>query len=477
MADGLKMAPIRFRTYLYYLLTLAVAIPFVVFTIWQARSVSQDIDQQDAVLVNEAKSLSNTLKMRVDIVRGIVSTASSLMQVEGSQNKDKLNRLLSALRESVPDVMSLRLDTASGLSVACVPCKNLEGKSNLGVGHKISRDHWTHISNIDNIYVSNVVQAGEEDSIPTINMASPALAKDGKVIGYAVASIDLLSLSRKVIEGLGLSKEFVWILDSRGHQIYSNNPETVNLLPLSSWEALVNTEDTSNVRIITRPETSDLVGAIEKIPNLGWRVCIFKTLQDRKSAILYTVITNLLIFLLVTVLTFAIATSAAKPLTSAVSKLMSQVRSGSVTPTEEQKVSSPEELVELQKAFCVMAANAQNVKTAHTFRGSVSSAAAREFDVLKTVFNHVSNPVVVTDRRGFIRFLNEKATSELGLETLGIGIRDALTSRFAQSEQLDAEGSEVFDKKSRQKYSVASLTLSHEGDRIAYIFVKQAPSP
>lgn len=469
----MNMKPIRFRTYLYYILTLAVAIPFVVFTILQARTVSLETERQDAVLVDEAKALSNTLRMRVNMIRGIVFTASGLLQVEGTQNKDKLNRMLSNLKESIPDVTSLRLDTASGVSVACAPCKNPSGKSNLGVNHEISRDHWTHVRNIDNIYISNIIQANEKGGVPVINMASSALAKDGKVLGYAVASIDLQSLSRRVIEGLGLSKEIIWILDSRGHQIYSNSPETVNLLPVSSWEALVNTEDSGNVRVITRPETSDLVGAVEKLPNLEWRVCVFKTFQDRKSAILSTILTNLLIFFLVLLLTFAIATSAAKPLTSAVAKLMSQVRAGVATPSKEQRVSSPEELVELQKAFCLMAANAQRANKPHVPRGTASSAATREFDVLKAVFNSISDPVMVTDRRGLIRYLNNKTRSQFNLTETGVNIKEALKGRFSLNDRVDNEGSEVFDKLNREKYSVITLTLNHEGDRIAYIFVKK----
>lgn len=480
------MKKMRFRTYLFYLLAISVAVPLLVLTYTQYRVIEQNIEKENIFISQDAASLANNVSVRIDAVVSLVQMAANVLRAEGTKNPQRLTQILSGLRDSLPYVQSLHFDTPAGISVAADPLKGADGRSNVGADHS-DQDHWLHFQGSDGIWVSDVIQVKSFGNVPMVFVASPALGTDGKVVGYVVATLDLPELYRYITSGIQLSDSVVRVLDRRGIPVFASDSKGLAkaLINPSELRRIIN-ENKKGAHIIYRPDASDLVGALEQIPSLGWVVGVFQRAEDRETAVYSMVATNVLLFLLLLFLIAVIATLGGRPLTESVSKLITQVREGRPVPTEEEKVTSPEELVELQKTFCRLLAKLKSQQTELTkLQESPISVISQEArlhkdlaDLYSSVLNSVPVPVAVTDGNGMVRFVNDASLPILANPGQGADFEKVLRKNFTSAEMrerwTDANDITLTQLNTGRKYAMYRTSFNVGGrQRSVFTFVTQ----
>lgn len=434
------MRPMRLRNYLFFLLALTITLPLVMLSYSQYCMIKQEIRKDDLILVEDALALSNNIKNRVDSAKTLVVMSAGILQVYGPENRTALRSMLKSILTEVPYFLNLHYGDANGNVIAFEPPVNAKNESNEGVSH-ITRDHWNHIHNRDSVYISDVIMATGAADVPIINICAPAINKAGKIIGYAVSALDLKSLYEDVVAGLDIQDSAVYILDKKGAPIYATDhiysPEP--LISAKTLKQLV--ENKENAQVLSRSDASDLVGAIREIPGLGWYVGVFKKEEDRESAIISMAATNSLIFFFLLLVTFILASYSVRPLTESVNKLIEQVREGKAAPTEAEKVHHPEELVELQKAFCRLLVK---LKSHQKSEGAVNelskSDAQKEVELLKEQYEFLQalitllpSPMAIVDENGFVRFLNQSASKFFDKAVSGANFAQMLKEKFEEN--------------------------------------------
>ncbi len=433
------MRPMRLRNYIFYLLALTITLPLLVLSYSQYRMIEQEIRKDDLLLVEDALALSNNIKNRVDSAKTLVVMSASTLQVYGPEDKSALRTILKSILTEVPYFLNIHYGDANGDVIVFEPPKNARNESNEGMSHT-NRDHWSHIRNRDSVYISDVIMATGAANVPIVNICAPAINKSGKIIGYAVSALDLKSLYEDVVSGLDIQDSAVYILDRKGAPIYATDhvysPEP--LIPSKVLQELV--ANKKNAQVLSRNDASDLVGAIREIPELGWYVGVFKKQEDRQAAIISMVATNSLIFFFLLLVTFILASCSVRPLTDAVNKLIEQVREGKAVPTEAQKVRHPEELVELQKAFCRLLVKLKSHQKADgAAREWNESDAQKEVELLKEQYDFLEalitllpSPMAIVDENGFVRFLNQSASKFFDKAVAGANFAQILKEKFEE---------------------------------------------
>lgn len=433
------MRPMRLRNYIFYLLALTITLPLLVLSYSQYRMIEQEIRKDDLLLVEDALALSNNIKNRVDSAKTLVVMSASTLQVYGAEDKSALRTILKSILTEVPYFLNIHYGDANGDVIVFEPPKNARNESNEGMSHT-NRDHWSHIRNRDSVYISDVIMATGAANVPIVNICAPAINKSGKIIGYAVSALDLKSLYEDVVSGLDIQDSAVYILDRKGAPIYATDhvysPEP--LIPSKVLQELV--ANKKNAQVLSRNDASDLVGAIREIPELGWYVGVFKKQEDRQAAIISMVATNSLIFFFLLLVTFILASCSVRPLTDAVNKLIEQVREGKAVPTEAQKVRHPEELVELQKAFCRLLVKLKSHQKADgAAREWNESDAQKEVELLKEQYDFLEalitllpSPMAIVDENGFVRFLNQSASKFFHKAVAGANFAQMLKEKFEE---------------------------------------------
>lgn len=433
------MRPMRLRNYIFYLLALTITLPLLVLSYSQYRMIEQEIRKDDLLLVEDALALSNNIKNRVDSAKTLVVMSASTLQVYGPEDKSALRTILKSILTEVPYFLNIHYGDANGDVIVFEPPKNARNESNEGMSHT-NRDHWSHIRNRDSVYISDVIMATGAANVPIVNICAPAINKSGKIIGYAVSALDLKSLYEDVVSGLDIQDSAVYILDRKGAPIYATDhvysPEPL-ILSKVLQELVANKK---NAQVLSRNDASDLVGAIREIPELGWYVGVFKKQEDRQAAIISMVATNSLIFFFLLLVTFILASCSVRPLTDAVNKLIEQVREGKAVPTEAQKVRHPEELVELQKAFCRLLVKLKSHQKADgAAREWNESDAQKEVELLKEQYDFLEalitllpSPMAIVDENGFVRFLNQSASKFFDKAVAGANFAQILKEKFEE---------------------------------------------
>lgn len=433
------MRPLRLRTYIFYLLAVTVTLPLVMLTYSQYRTIQQSIEQEDVILMEDSLALSNNIVSRIDAAKGLVSMAANVYQIYGPKNTEALDRVLRSILSTVPYFLNIHYGDKNGTTIAFAPPVNKRGESNVGVDHT-GRDHWKHIHNRDSIYISDVIQAVGAADVPIINICAPALSKKGEIIGYAVSALDLKVLYDELVFGLELSDSVVYILDKNGAPIYASDHSNSSEPIVDRLELKRLASENGNAQVISRNDASDLVGAIREIPELGWYVGVFKRSEDRDAALFAMVATNLLIFLFLLLITFLIASYAVRPLNNAVNKLIEQVRSGRATPMESEKITSPEELVELQKAFCRILVKVKNHHADKPQPSALKGDADREVELMKEQLSLLESltavlpsPLAVVDENGYVRLLNQDGYKFFDKKMPGAVFKEMLKEKFDSS--------------------------------------------
>lgn len=478
------MRPKRLRTYIFYLLAITILLPLLMLSYSQYRMIEQEIKKDDLVLSEDALALSNNIKSRVEAAKSIVVMSANVYQIYGPGNQQELRRLLKSVVSTVPYFLNIHFGNAQGQVVAFEPPFNAKGESNENVSH-LDRDHWKHIHNRDSVFISDVIQAKGAANIPIVNICAPAINRAGEIIGYAVSALDLKLLYEGVVAGLDLKDSVIYILDSKGAPIYatdhSNSPESI-----ISPQKLKNLADVNGkAQVLARNDASDLVGAIEEIPELGWYVGVFKKDEDRQAALFAMVATNTLIFFFLLLATFLLANLAVRPLSDAVNKLIEQVREGRAVPTEAEKIKAPEELVELQKAFCRLLVKVKNHQTDLVENsGAVDTWTEKEVELIKeqnefleATITLLPTPMAIVDENGFVRFFNQEASKFFGEPVTGAYFMKVLRDKFdVEDAKLTSKaflkGKILRTHDSKSEYSVLRRELPAVGDlkRSVYVF-------
>ena len=129
-----------------------------------------------------------------------------------------------------------------------------------------------------------------------------------------------------------------------------------------------------------------------------------------------------------------------RPLTESVNKLIEQVREGKTVPTEAEKVHHPEELVELQKAFCRLLVKLKSHQKSEGAIGELSeSDAQKEVELLKEQYEFLQalvtllpSPMAIVDENGFVRFLNQSASKFFDKAVAGANFARMLKDKFEE---------------------------------------------
>ena len=414
------MRPVRLRNYIFYLLALTITLPLLVLSYSQYRMIEQEIRKDDLLLVEDALALSNNIKNRVDSAKTLVVMSASTLQVYGTEDKSALRAILKSILTEVPYFLNIHYGDVNGDVIVFEPPKNARNESNEGV--------------------SDVIMATGAANVPIVNICAPAINKSGKIIGYAVSALDLKSLYEDVVSGLDIQDSAVYILDKKGAPIYAtdhvNSPEP--LIPSKVLKELVANKE--NAQVLSRNDASDLVGAIREIPGLGWYVGVFKKEEDRESAIISMAATNSLIFFFLLLVTFILASYSVRPLIESVNKLIEQVREGKAVPTEAEKVHHPEELVELQKAFCRLLVKLKSHQKSEGALSELSESDVQkevellkeQYEVLQALITLLPSPMAIVDENGFVRFLNQSASKFFDKAVAGANFAQMLKEKFEE---------------------------------------------
>ena len=89
------------------------------------------------------------------------------------------------------------------------------------------------------------------------------------------------------------------------------------------------------------------------------------------------------------------------------------MREGKAVPTEAEKVHHPEELVELQKAFCRLLAKLKSHQKSEGALSELSESDVQkevellkeQYEFLQALITLLPSPMAIVDENGFVRFL------------------------------------------------------------------------
>jgi len=417
--------PRTFRFYLTVALAVTALVPLVILALLQREQLNEVIAQSDARQLELAQLLADDVAVSVSTSRKLVELAALRLDADPRPSKAELDELLAGTARLFPGFMSLHFSDAKGRTLAFFPEKNWRGESNVGVDHA-DRWHFVEIQRQGGSVISPVFKAVGATERQIVSVASPARDAQGRFLGYAAAGLDLGHMAHLVHERVKGSKMGALIADEAGNAIYHPSldleaaPKRVIppeiLARLEREGALLAERDA--------PGEVASLAAYVRLPELGWVVGLTQPIADRNAVLDVSAATSLALLLAVALLTLVVGAVAARPLASAVRRLMAQVDELAQGRGESnaERVKGPLELVRLQDGLLEMA---------HAVR--------RSQDELHALNQELERQVV--ERTATLRRRNQELRSLHGLLVPMTGVNaavEAALSDYARLLELDS---------------------------------------
>ena len=423
----------KFRTYLMAVLIVSVTIPCFVMSGLQYKMASEDIAKEERIQQQLSESTGKELLARLKIAQHLLLTASEFVKIEGLEDTSRTDKFLESLRQNFPDFLNIHIDNSSGFSVSFSPENNDKGESNIGVDHT-QRDHWRNRQTKDKVHVSGLVNAQGAASGNIINL-STAIIQNKKIIGYAVAAVNLKKLAEQVLPRSSPDRYEIAICDGSGKIIFStaNRFSIPEVLPKSEI-AQVKDGGTAWVSLNFGKEAEELIrGYLSSVPEAGWIVAVLSSQKAREELIWKIALSNGLVWLSILILTIVASIFVSTPLVSSIGKLSSQITAGRSRPLKSEVVTIPKELKVLQHKFSMVSsqlnhANTElselNEKLQEEVDRQVKTATEREV-IMTAVFKGLSEGLVLFDGEDKLRF------AESSIPLLKAGRLDPVVCRMS----------------------------------------------
>ena len=417
----------KFRTYLMAVLLVSVTIPCFVMSGLQYKMASEDIAKEERVQQQLSESTGKELLSRIQIAQHLLLTASEFVKIEGLKDSERINKFLESLRENFPDFLNIHIDNASGFSVSFSPERNPHGESNIGVDHT-GRDHWLNRTTENRVQVSGLVNAQGAATGNIINLSTP-IAQYKRIIGYAVAAVNLKKLAEQVLPQSSPERYEIAIADGSGKIIFSTSrhfpiPE---IFPPAAIEK-VKEDGTAWVSLNFGKDKEEFFRSyLSSVPEAGWIVAVLSSQKEREELIWKIALSNGLAWLSILLLTIIASIFVSSPLVNSISKLSSQIAAGRSRPLKGEVVTIPKELRMLQHKFSSVSsqlnhANTElfelNSKLQDEVEKQVKKVTERE-GVMTAVFTGLSEGLVLLDENDVLRFANEASVNIFGNELAG----------------------------------------------------------
>lgn len=417
----------KFRTYLMAVLLVSVTIPCFVMSGLQYKMASEDIAKEERVQQQLSESTGKELLSRIQIAQHLLLTASEFVKIEGLKDSGRINKFLESLRENFPDFLNIHIDNASGFSVSFSPERNSRGESNIGVDHT-GRDHWLNRTTENRVQVSGLVNAQGAATGNIINLSTP-ITQDKRIMGYAVAAVNLKKLAEQVLPQSSPERYEIAIADGSGKIIFSTSKHfpIPEIFPSAAIEK-VKEEGTAWVSLNFGKDKEEFFRSyLSSVPEAGWIVAVLSSQKAREELIWKIALSNGLAWLSILLLTAIASIFVSSPLVNSIGKLSSQITAGRSRPLKGEVVTIPKELRMLQHKFSSVSsqlnhANTElfelNAKLQDEVEKQVKKVTERE-GVMTAVFTGLSEGLVLLDENNILRFANEASVNIFGKELAG----------------------------------------------------------
>lgn len=411
---GLAYFPVphmRFRSLLFSISAAAVTIPCLVMGWFQYTAMEGEFAEDDRTRTEISQLVSERLEAKVDNAVSLVTAAAEILKSEEGQSAERLNQILEELRKASPDILNMHFDDPSAVSLAFSPQKNSRGESNIGVLHK-ERSHWRNPHVLEGISVSGLVQAVGASDRRIVNITKPVYS-DGRLVGLAVAALDLEQIAAQVLKGLATDAYQIGIFGRNGEVIFSSGRS----VPLHNL-----TIEERTHRSFTF-STDEYYGYVRPLAVTDWSVGVFSRIVDRKAVLLQLFIRNAFVWLATFLAAIVIGFLASLSVARAVEKLARQMTAARSLPDKSERIKSPKELVQLQRTYGRMQ---ERLITAQTRLKELNlsleekvnaqvQTIQRQEALLTSLFSDMKDGIVLFNQKLEMRFCNPSAVRLLNL--------------------------------------------------------------
>lgn len=402
----------RFRSILFAISAAAVTIPCMVMGYFQYSAFQREFVENEKNREQIARLVSERVDSKVQTALTLVKAASEVFKTEGPKETEVLSEMLKDLNTSSPDILNIHFDDAEAVSLAFSPKHNSKGVSNVGVSHK-ERAHWKTLNLNKPVSVSGLVKAVGASDREIVNVTQPVF-KNGKFIGLTVAALDLKHIFREIMTGLPTKEFSISIFDNQGKVIFSSDGLTSSRA-FSFIDSQKGHFSFSN---------DDFYGYIRPLTSTDWYVSVLSRHADRRAELTELLLKNLLVWFGTAFTALLIGYAASVSVARAVDKLSRQMTAARSRPDKNERISSPKELVNLQRTYGRMQEkltetqsqlNLLNRSLEQKVSEQVGTIREQE-TILSALFSDMNEGFVLFAKDFSIRFSNPSAVRLLGLE-------------------------------------------------------------
>ncbi len=258
------------RSYLFALLGVSSALPVVLFGLTQAERHAEEVSRrQDETLVSSSLSTAHRVGDFFASRKRDLETLAAAVAANGSLEGEFNRQLLDAHLRISDAYAGTYLGDPSGRPVARAIRRDAGFTSGTELNYR-DRDYYRDVVRTRRTVFSRA-QVGKVLEEPSIQVATPILAKGGAFLGYAEGSLDPVHLKRVLLEGRG--HHHLTLVDATGHVVLDTQGSLPPLTDVSQSELFV--LDSSRSALRSAPDLARVMtrGAVSEVPGMpDWHV-------------------------------------------------------------------------------------------------------------------------------------------------------------------------------------------------------------
>jgi PAS domain S-box-containing protein len=260
------------RSYLFALLGVSTALPVASFGLTQAEHHAQEVSaRHDETLRSSANMAAHRVGDFFSARRQDLETLAAAIAATGKLSGDSNRDVLDAHFRISGAYVGTYLGTADGTPVVRATRPGQTPPS-LDTNYR-DRDYFREVTRRRHTVFSRA-QVGKVLSEPSVQIATPIIARDGGFLGYAEGSLDLAQLEPLMLEPLGDDSPLqLTLVDATGRVVLDSTGSLIPLTDVSLLELFGPPNAEAGLR--TARSTSDVTmrGAAMEVPGMpGWRV-------------------------------------------------------------------------------------------------------------------------------------------------------------------------------------------------------------
>jgi PAS domain S-box-containing protein len=313
----------------FNLLVAVVLVPALLLTTMQIRG---EMRQIESTLVADLQLLSLNIQTHMNSwYRQSLNPVAELAQRAANHamiSPEELQHEVEILKTSFPDFHSLRVENASGTTVACSPAVNERG-STIGISFA-DREWFKGVKAGRKPVLSDVFLGNRLTLSPTVIFSMPVV-KGNQFLGAATASLDLQRIYGFLKPYGKESGVKITLTDSSGRVIVSTAPER---LPMQIWDrrkdGIVSpitatvyrwSPDEKHLPSMTRWNRSYFVQEIRIDRDIPWTLVIESPIAPHQKRLYAIYVQNLAIMAVLAILTMLLALALSRWLAKPLAKL------------------------------------------------------------------------------------------------------------------------------------------------------------